>query len=93
MPDTEAPDDADGVARGQRVRREMEVDTAHDGKERTRSAKPKRSGQLPADMTNAAPAEPSVEDVVELEPGPSSWEAKADEEERSHPPPARGIGR
>ena len=75
----EAQEDGPRVDRGQRVRREMELHPAHDGKERTLSARPKRSGVLPADMTNAAAKRVTTEDVVEVEENASAWEALDDE--------------
>jgi hypothetical protein len=64
------------VDRGQRVRRETIIGSCHDGKERAYFAMPMR-GVLPADMqgTSGGPASVTVEDVVELAPTSSAWEA------------------
>jgi hypothetical protein len=74
-----ADEGLDRVDRGQRVRRETVIGSCHDGKERAYFAMPMR-GVLPADMTNGDSAPVTVEDVVELAPTSSSWEALEDED-------------
>ena len=81
-PRAAADEGLDRVDRGQRVAGEATLGKGHDGKERALFARPKQVGQLPADLADPEqPAPVTVEDVVEVAPSASAWEALEDGDE------------
>ena len=81
-PQAAADEGLDRVDRGQRVAGEAALGKGHDGKERALFARPKRAGELPADLAGPEqPAPVTVEDVVEVAPSASAWEALEDGDE------------
>jgi hypothetical protein len=78
-PPGSADEGLDKVDRGQRIRREVQIQTGHDGKERANFALP-RVRDLEPDTDSESETTPvTVESVVEVPETASAWEALEEE--------------